>query len=118
MTAGNVPARHAHVGPHPPIHGRDRSPGLAEGERIQESVCGSVVDLPGGWRERADGREQKEEIQLAVAERLLQNQRTLNLRREHASSTLASLDLQRPIFDQARGMDHAMNVAEALPRNS
>src|SRR5208282_834784 len=104
--------------PQSPIHGRNRLPGLADGERIQESVGGSVIDLPDGRRERTDRRKQKEKIQLAVAERLLQNQRTLNLRRQHASSALASLDLQRCIFDQARGMDHAMNVAKALPRNS
>src|ERR1039458_2851972 len=100
MTAGKVPPRHADVGPQSPVNGHDRLPGWAEGECIQEGVRCRVIDLPGRWLKRTDGREQKQEIQLTSVKCLLQSQSAVDLRRQHASRTLASFGLQRAIIDQ------------------
>ena len=95
---------------------RVRPPRRLLGVGVQELVGGDVVDLPGRRGDRARRGEEHQPVEAAVGEQLVEHLGAVDLRRQHVLDRALGLGEQRAVVDDAGGVDHGVDAAEALGR--
>ena len=94
-------------------HPRSAAAAAAAGEGAEERVGGAVVDLPDAACQRVDRGEQDEEFGRIVGEDAVEDQGALHLGAQRPQGGLPRLELQEPGARHARGMEDAVDAAEA-----
>ena len=97
-------------------HPRSAAAAAAAGEGAEERVGGAVVDLPDAACQRVDRGEQDEEFGRIVGEDAVEDQGALHLGAQRPQGGLPRLELQEPGARHARGMEDAVDAAEAPAR--